>query len=65
MTAKPTLTLAGCEALALFLADRYELWKTHAKSCGADPDAVAKALCVAHGKGVKAVADKGNKPVKP
>jgi hypothetical protein len=54
----PSLTAAEAEALVLFLAERGELWRLHARGCGvAEPDRVAAVLAAvlaeAHAAAVK------------
>jgi hypothetical protein len=61
MTAYTTLPLADVEALCSFLADRAELWRTHAAACGVEaPDDTVRLLARAH---AEAVRNNSNNPV--
>jgi hypothetical protein len=52
----PVFALAEAEALALFLAEREELWRQHAHDCGVeDPSAAPQQLAQAYANAIRRV----------
>lgn len=66
MSAHVELTLAECEALMLFLAERAELWRAHAGMCGVgDPDQTAAKLAGAHHRAIAATKGPAAREARP